>query len=228
MIDSSSASARDRSSVVRVDGLAFNPRTRSSISSMSARRTRFALRSPACSGVEMTSSPMTVVYRGRRREDPPTLNIPRLRPPASRENPTVGGYASGALSRAQPSAARTARCHPPYAALASDAPAPGWITETRCAARNSLALDQTPVWSPARPARAQRRGLDHRGALDRHAEHVGLILHQPGIVGGPAVHPQGVQPHPAPRLHRLHHIRRAERHRLQRRPDDVRPGGPRG
>ena len=70
MIDSSSASARDRSSVVIVDGVAFSERTRSSISSMSARRTRFALRSLACSGVEMTSSPLTVAYLSRKIEVP--------------------------------------------------------------------------------------------------------------------------------------------------------------
>lgn len=79
MIDSSSASARDRSSVVIVEGLAFKARTLSSISSMSARRTRFALRSPACSEVEMTNSPMTVEYLSR---DigvlPGCSNIPRF------------------------------------------------------------------------------------------------------------------------------------------------------
>lgn len=62
MMDSSSVSARDRSSVVIVDGLALSPRTRSSISSMSARNTRFALRSPALSTVEMTLPPLEVVY----------------------------------------------------------------------------------------------------------------------------------------------------------------------
>ena len=36
-------------------------------------------------------------------------------------------------SRAHPSAARTARCHPAYAARASVAPAPGVTTDTRCA-----------------------------------------------------------------------------------------------
>ncbi len=62
MMDSSSASARDRSSVVIVEGFAFRLRTRSSISSMSARRTRFALRSPAWSDVEMTVPPLEPVY----------------------------------------------------------------------------------------------------------------------------------------------------------------------
>ena len=71
MIDSSSASARARSSVVMVDGEAFNPRTRSSISSMSARRTRLALRSLVSSGVEMTSSPLTSVYLTRGTGVPP-------------------------------------------------------------------------------------------------------------------------------------------------------------
>lgn len=82
MIDSSSASARARSSVVIVEGVAFKPRTRSSISSMSARRTRFALRSPACSDVEMTKSPMTVVYqaRGLRFLSPSTQYTPVPRP----------------------------------------------------------------------------------------------------------------------------------------------------
>ena len=75
MIDSSSASARERSSVVSVEGLAFSPRTRSSISSISARRTRFALRSPACSDVEMASPPLEVVYLREGREFPPAANV---------------------------------------------------------------------------------------------------------------------------------------------------------
>lgn len=113
MIDSSSASARDRSSVVIVEGLAFKARTLSSISSMSARRTRFALRSPACSEVEMTSSPETVEYQSREIEVPRGCsNIPRFAGAARRFEPPVDGYAAGPWSRAQPSAARTARCQP--------------------------------------------------------------------------------------------------------------------
>jgi hypothetical protein len=109
MIDSSSASARDRSSVVIVDGMAFNPRTRSSISSMSARRTRFALRSPACSGVEMTSSPLTGVYlsRGARFRSPPA-NISRNRAGGVMNFPD-GASVVRALSRGRDPAGRPGR-----------------------------------------------------------------------------------------------------------------------
>ena len=127
MIDSSSASARDRSSVVIVERLELSVRTRSSISSMSARSTRFALRSLACSGMEMTSSPLTVGYLSRAIEVPPgSQNIPP--DPGTGETkdpgrprwtlPAVPGPAERGTHRALPSdvrctrvSAALARCH---------------------------------------------------------------------------------------------------------------------
>ena len=78
------------------------------------------------------------------------------------------------------------------------------------------------------PRGTERRRLDHRGTLDRGAEHVGLELHQPVVLRHPAVH---AQRHAVARrggsmsAHQLHDVPRRVRHGLQCRASQVRASG---
>ena len=73
-----------------------------------------------------------------------------------------------------------------------------------------------PECHSGEPGRAERGGLDQVGPLHRHAEHVGLELHQPVVGGGSAVHPHEREREPAARDHRLQQVGGPERHRLER------------
>ena len=75
---------------------------------------------------------------------------------------------------------------------------------------------------------AQRRRLMHVGPLDGNAQNVRLELQQPVVGRRAAVDAQGFEFDMAPLGHHRQHLRRSVRHRLERRPGEMRASRPSG
>ena len=132
-----------------------------------------------------------------------------------------------AVSRAQPSAARTARRHPARPACAAPCPAPGSKRVNRARRQELVRVSPHAGGDPGEPRRAQGGGLHHRRALDRGAQR-----RRPGTASSQlvrrraAVHAQRRVEMPT-RVARCARIASstsavAVRHRLERRAGEVR------